>query len=281
MITTNAKDHIKFINDEKGRRVEIDNLFLLFQRLELTVSASMRDEGDLFDLYLLHDAVQRFSSKIELSLLLSFFPEPKEESHSTSVSSSYKRILRRAISSMNFNRVSIFDPYTRLEMDNSFMHHPEPFINQAITNYKPEAILIPADRANYIMREMQNQDTPIIQYSVIEDANGEFVKIFADRSILGDKKCLVIANTVNSGDTYITIAKKLIDLGANSASLYCSHGIFKNGLDKLLSIYTKIFTTNSIIREPEIDARLNVFKVFDGHDISQDLKEATDGEVPV
>ncbi len=77
---------------------------------------------------------------------------------------------------------------------------------------------------------------------------------------LDGKDCLVIDDMISSGDSMLEVAGKLKELNANRIFICTSFGLFCNGLETFdeayeAGIFTKVFTTNLVYRNPELLSR--------------------------
>ena len=65
--------------------------------------------------------------------------------------------------------------------------------------------------------------------------------------VIKGKDALIVDDICDGGATFIGLAKELLILGANSVSLFVTHGIFRSGTDIIFeSGISKIITTNSL-----------------------------------
>lgn len=69
------------------------------------------------------------------------------------------------------------------------------------------------------------------------------------------KNLLVVDDICDGGRTFIQLGEKLREAGCNELSLYVTHGIFSYGIDKLLEIYDRIYTTDSFHPDPQSEFR--------------------------
>lgn len=97
-------------------------------------------------------------------------------------------------------------------------------------------------------------------YSVVVDGRNPII----DHEFLGDnvegKDVIIVDDMISSGDSMLEVAKKLKELGANRIFICAAFGLFCNGLANFDKAYkekmiTKVFTTNSVYRNPELMIR--------------------------
>jgi ribose-phosphate pyrophosphokinase len=79
---------------------------------------------------------------------------------------------------------------------------------------------------------------------------------------LNGAHCVITDDLCIGGRTFIELAKALKNKGAGMITLYVTHGIFSNGLKELLDAgITRIYTTDSRIRDEELDKQLNIIEL--------------------
>lgn len=69
-----------------------------------------------------------------------------------------------------------------------------------------------------------------------------------DTIIQGDvagRDCLIVDDLADGGRTFIGLAEKIKENGANKVFLYVTHGVFSNGLEVLKPHFEKVFCTDS------------------------------------
>ena len=94
-------------------------------------------------------------------------------------------------------------------------------------------------------------------YSIIVDGRNPIVA----HEFLGDnvegKDVIIVDDMISSGDSMLEVAKKLNELGARRIFICAAFGLFCNGLSKFdkaydEGVFSKVFTTNSVYRTPEL-----------------------------
>lgn len=109
-------------------------------------------------------------------------------------------------------------------------------------------------------------------YDMVEVAQGyktrnlqtgkiEKIGLIYDEDIHPMMPVFVVDDICDGGGTFIPIAEKLRELGASDINLLVTHGIFSKGLDNL-SVYNKIYTTNSIRRSFELPSFVHESKLI-------------------
>jgi ribose-phosphate pyrophosphokinase len=88
---------------------------------------------------------------------------------------------------------------------------------------------------------------PLVQgYKVRNTATGALSGFEVDDVDLTGKTALVLDDICDGGGTFLGLAKKLREKGAETLILYVTHGLFTKGLESLLNTYNYIWTTNTV-----------------------------------
>ena len=97
-------------------------------------------------------------------------------------------------------------------------------------------------------------------YSRVVDGRNPIVK----QEFLGDnvagKDVIVVDDMISSGDSILSVSRKLKELGARRILMFCSFGLFSEGFGKFDEAYAqgdfdKVFTTNLVYCPEELRAR--------------------------
>ena len=97
-------------------------------------------------------------------------------------------------------------------------------------------------------------------YSIIVNGKNPIVAHeYLGRDVEG-KDVIIVDDMISSGDSILDVAKQLKDKGAKRIFVFSTFGLFCNGyatIDKAYEegVFTRIFTTNLVYREPELLAR--------------------------
>ncbi|HPU17972.1 MAG TPA: phosphoribosyltransferase family protein, partial [Bacillota bacterium] len=82
---------------------------------------------------------------------------------------------------------------------------------------------------------------------------------YLGREVRG-KDVIVVEDIISTGESMIDVCRQLKAKGAARVFVFCSFGLFCNGLEEFdkayaEGVFTKIFTTNLIYRTPELKRR--------------------------
>lgn len=99
---------------------------------------------------------------------------------------------------------------------------------------------------------------PIIQASKVRDPhNGRILSTHVDCSDLHGIRCIIVDDIADGGGTFIPLAQKLLEKGADSVELYVTHGIFAKGLEPFRGVIDKIHVyqiVSNYITRADLDA---------------------------
>lgn len=94
---------------------------------------------------------------------------------------------------------------------------------------------------------------------------------------LGGQPTLIIDDICDGGGTFVGLAEQLKAKGVSRLGLYVTHGIFSNGLTKLLQFFDHVYTTDSCnVYDRDYQAYSNCVTVFSMRDFC--LKKIEKGE---
>ena len=205
--------------------------------------------NDLFELKSICDVYKQNNKQLEQLIIPCLFGQRSDRRFQSNESFGLK-IICDFINSMNFNKVSILDTHSDVSLaliNNSEKIEPSEFIAKTIIDIIPNnLVLISPDAGAYkkVFKYAESYMLPLVAANKFRDLNGKITL-----NILGnvkDKDCLIIDDICDGGYTFIKLAEKLKEQGANKIFLYVSHGYFNKGFEELSKNITKIYCTNSI-----------------------------------
>ena len=172
------------------------------------------------------------------------------------------------INSLNFDRVSIFDPHSNVSsalFDRCTVINPYCYCSKAAQACKPDFIFYPYEGAMKRYNSIIRANKPItFGMKKREWTTGEIkgLDIFGDTDALKDAKVLIIDDICSRGGTFYHSANKLKELGAKEIYLYVSHcedTIHEGELLKDNGLIERIYTTDSIVNRRESE-KIEVIK---------------------
>jgi len=168
------------------------------------------------------------------------------------------------INSCNFISVGVLDPHSDVSgalINRFYKIEPNNHIYNAITDIigneeRSQVTLVSPDAGAYkkVFKLAEEWNHELVAANKFRDREGQVTL-----NILGDvkgKNCLIVDDQLIGGYTFVKLAEKLREQGANRVFLYVSHGYFFKGFDLGLD---HIYCTNSV-KDIE-DSTVTQFKV--------------------
>lgn len=248
-IFSGGEPHVKI--QEFGYSSEIDN--------KLTITTRINNMNDFIILSLLKDAVDRNYSFDWVEVIIPYFPGARQDRVCNSGEPLTVKVFANMINSMNFNRVTIFDPHsdvTPAVIKNCKLGDYQTFIHNIITNNLKEDNLL----KNYLLiapdagsEKKVNKLGRYLNLDVIhcsknrDTKTGKILDFSVNNVLRFDKEtCYIVDDICDGGGTFIGLAKKLKQMGAGKIILIVSHGIFSKGFKELRKNIDKIYCSDSI-----------------------------------
>jgi ribose-phosphate pyrophosphokinase len=268
--------HTRFPGGESMIRLEIPPTLYEECIVNANVTLNFRDNGDLFDLMLLVDAIRReIYNPLRLSLTMPYLPYARQDRVCNSGESLSVRVVADLINSLTFDSVLVFDAHSDASMialnnaRNVPMHICAHRLATQLESKRDNIILVSPDVgamkkvqafAKYhkfpqvICAEKQRDTlTGEIKGITIPDSFDGLVDVPDD-----GVEFLVLDDICDGGRTFVELAKALNDTykaPTDRLSLYVTHGIFSKGVSELYEYYDDIYTHNLMneeIREEEV-----------------------------
>ena len=171
------------------------------------------------------------------------------------------KIITNILNSCNFKAVAVLDPHSDVLpalINNSEVLSALEWIQLCNFDWT-DKILVSPDAGAYkkIFHLGESLKCPVVTGNKVrlEDGSPDVV-IYGDVS---GKDCVIIDDICDGGRTFISLGKKLKEMGANTVTLFVTHGIFSYGTE--LENIDNIYTTNSYRDLPSSD-KFNVINLF-------------------
>lgn len=163
------------------------------------------------------------------------------------------KIFTELLNSRNFSSVTVCDPHSDVVgalIDNCIIieqHHIAKRIIPEKLLSDHNVMFVSPDAGSYKkLSKLIDNDYRIVVGTKIRGTDGRIIKtgIHSPCNLAG-KTCVVVDDICDGGRTFLELGKELKRKGAEKLILYVTHGIFSNGIDELLSLYSQIYTTAS------------------------------------
>lgn len=178
------------------------------------------------------------------------------------------KLITEVINSCNFNNVQILDPHSDVSLaliNNSEKVSSFEYVKNAVSDIiwrqtnavskgpYENIILVSPDAGAYkkVFEYGEKLNLPVVGAMKHRTGDGKISMVFAGDLTVG-KHCLIVDDLCDGGATFLALANKLREYGAEKVYLYVSHGIFSKGFIELEKVIDHIYCTNSIRDEHEL-----------------------------
>jgi ribose-phosphate pyrophosphokinase len=214
------------------------------------IDAHITNSNQVMELVLLKDALDRTYGNPTIHLTCPYLPYARQDRVCAPGESLSLRVFCDIINSLNFASVTVKDVHSdvALALLNNVVHYPvDELIGNTIhdvyrTN-KPVLVAPDAGARKKVLKVAQRYNLPMISADKVRDVNtGEITGTVVHSDDLGNQQVLVVDDICDGGRTFVELAKVLSQKTSGKLYLYVTHGIFSQGLDKLLDWYDTIYS---------------------------------------
>lgn len=217
------------------------------------IVARLTTQGELLDLIMVHDAVQREYPRAAISAFIPYVPYARQDRVCNPGEPLSIAVVAKMINACNFASVKILDPHSevtpalfnRLHVVNQF-----DIFGRIYPSWREVFIAAPdggaAKKAEMFAKRVGAAG--VIHCTKVRDlASGSITGTRVNDSVEG-RNLLVLDDIGDGCGTFVPLYHSLKDLGAATVSLAVTHGLFSKGVDVVSNIYNHVFTTNSYHR---------------------------------
>lgn len=214
------------------------------------INARIADSDGIMALALVKDALDRNSEVTEVMLNLPYIPYARQDRVCNDGEALSIKVFANMINSMGFAEVSVNDPHSDVApalIDNCSIVEQWVFANTVRGDFKHVTLVSPDYGATKKTEKLaQIWDCEVIQGVKKRDTKTGNLSGFDYYGNVEGKHLLIVDDICDGGGTFIGLTEKLLEGGAETVSLFVTHGIFSKGVDVLLDngIHT-IYTTDS------------------------------------
>lgn len=223
--------------------------------IDITITASIDSSDAVMALLLSTDALKnRFPQAYSLNLVLPYMPYARQDRVCNKGEALSVKVMANLINSVGFDSIIVCDPHSEVTcaLLNNVREIPVESIipfSQTFGEMFKESLVIAAPDAGAtkkVFKVAKTLNTPFVQCGKTRDvATGE-LSGFEVYGEVRNKDVLIVDDICDGGGTFIGLAAKLYEQGANNVFLYVTHGIFSKGVDVLLKNgINRIITTDS------------------------------------
>ncbi|QDP60398.1 MAG: putative ribose-phosphate pyrophosphokinase [Prokaryotic dsDNA virus sp.] len=210
---------------------------------QLTIRIQYESDQDLIDLLLLKDAIERCSwlNYKTFVLLISYFPYGRQDRVANAGEPHSLRVIGSLINSCGFDKVFVVDPHSdviegvidnfeALTMDQIVYSTEEGPFDMCNAFVSPDA-----GAYKKVLKAAQAKGVDLIRADKIRDTmTGDLSGFEVYAEDLTGLTVTILDDICDGGGTFIGLAKKLREKGAERILLYVTHGKFTKGVDILL-----------------------------------------------
>lgn len=217
------------------------------------INARVQTSGELMRVFLATDAVRRMGAK-EVSLFIPYLPYARQDRVCGPGESMSASVMAKLINSQNYTDVLSIDPHSGVMpalIDNFTEVRCVGHVMAAKAAY-PEAVFCAPDagaikRTEYMSAAVDNQNG-VISCFKRRTEDGLSMEILSSNVSLVDTDIIIVDDICDGGRTFIELAKRFKEAGANKVVLCVTHGLFTKGVVPLLEAgIAGIYTTNSYV----------------------------------
>jgi len=246
---------------------------------DVMITQRIKSFNDFGELAVAVDALRRLYNIKSIKLFLPYFPGARQDAIRSSGEALTVKVYADLINSLGFDKVIIFDPHSSVTyplIDNCIVENNHYFINRVIQDiieipHKKIAIVCPdagAQKKIYDLLNFLDNKFLLIKCDKHRDPITQEVSGFrVYDEIPPGYDCLIVDDICDGGRTFMRIATKLKDAGANDIYLAISHGLFSYGFKELAKYFKKIYTTDSwytniSMELPEIEKKSEIVTII-------------------
>ncbi|MCP4528465.1 MAG: ribose-phosphate diphosphokinase [Aestuariibacter sp.] len=258
-ITFNGgEENIRIVDDALN---ELDTETQFSARIETRLTNS----SAVMKLLLAVNALRNiFGGTLNLELKALYFPYARQDRVCNEGEALSVRVMADLINSMNFTKVVIADAHsdvTTALLNNVVNLSQVNVINRCTTltaklksnDYTLVAPDAGAAKKTHTLAKYMGC-TSVVQGEKLRDmATGDIIRTEINGDVAG-KDLIIVDDLCDGGRTYLELAKVAKNRGAQSISLYVTHGIFSQGMSVFAGLIDTIYTTDSFKTREQLQA---------------------------
>lgn len=193
---------------------------------------------------------------LDVRLSLSYLPYGRQDKDVSNNATFALNTFAHLVNSLDFDEVVITDPHSEIALElinNSKAIYPSLALQAAIAETKSDLICYPDKGALTKYTEVKAYDR-LIGHNYIhgEKNRDQLTGNITGYKVVGEcagKRVLIVDDICDGGATFKILAKDLLAAGAESVSLFVTHGIFSRGVMSLFEAgITDVFTADGNVR---------------------------------
>lgn len=269
----------KFSGGEIQVKIESDQKWK--DHVEIMIWATLHSSDDIMLLGLTVDAIRNKCYNPHLLACIPYIPYGRQDRVCAPGEAFGLKYMAKLLTDMNFACITTFDPHSDVTGALLKANGNVDIITQAdIVSMWPlmksaaaqsNMVLVSPDAgANKKTSEVAKvlgKDGFVRADKLRDVTNGKILETIVYTDNLHGKSAFIVDDICDGGATFIALAQKLKEKGADNVYLYVTHGIFSKGIDPLIKagidgIYTTdiMFVKDKFVNDPSLD-KVNVLSI--------------------
>ena len=220
----------------------------------LTLELAFENNGDLFDLALLCDALRRKFPLHTLKLWMAYVPYARQDRVCNEGESLSVKVVADFINGLYFDAVCIVDPHSDVTpalLNNVRVVKQETLASHMFlhTERCSTYIVAPDAGASKKAREFTKVGgyAGVIQAEKVRElSTGKILETHVQSEHVGSNNFLIVDDICDGGRTFIELAKVLRPLTDGKILLFVTHGIFSAGTEVFDNLIDEVYTANPV-----------------------------------
>lgn len=220
----------------------------------LTLELAFENNGDLFDLALLADALRRKFPMHTLKLWMGYVPYARQDRVCNEGESLSIKVVADFINGLYFDAVCIIDPHSDVTpalFNRAIVVPQSKFAERMVLHAFPFDTVIVAPDAGAAKKAREfakvgGYERCVQAEKVRELSTGKILETRVQCDDVNDMDFLIVDDICDGGRTFIELAKELRKLTSGKIKLFVTHGIFSAGEKVFDNLIDEVYTANPV-----------------------------------
>jgi ribose-phosphate pyrophosphokinase len=254
----------------------VKNLFsLTFRGERVEITGHLTNSDLVMAFFLTIDALRRIAPVAKIHVFIPYLPYARQDRVCNVGEALSLSMFAQMLNAMQLESVSLFDPHSDVSaavIDRSFVTTQKQMLGQVVEHQilsldTRDLMLVAPDAGavKKIKALSEALDIPYVTATKTRDPKTMEVSAARLDGDVAGKNLIVVDDICDGGRTFIQLGKILRDEGCKELSLFVSHGIFSYGLEPVLDVFDRIYTTDSFHPDCTSELRLHSEK-FRNHE---------------
>jgi ribose-phosphate pyrophosphokinase len=221
---------------------------------DLTLELAFENNGDLFDLALLADALRRKFPEKKLKLWMGYTPYARQDRVCNEGESLSIKVVADFINSLKFEAVCIIDPHSDVTpalFERAMVIEQKWLCTRPQLRTNPSNTIIVAPDAGAAKKARAFAQlggfAGLVQAEKVRElSTGNILETRVQSEHIGDKDFLIVDDICDGGRTFTELAKVLRPLTNGKIKLFVTHGIFSAGEKVFDNLIDEVYTANPV-----------------------------------